>query len=588
MIERKNGTYALSKDTRGVSIPGTIQDVIMARVDSLPEAARGVLQAGSAIEREFGHELIKRVTGLPEQELLSQLSALKDSELLYERGIYPQSSYIFRHALTREVVYNSILGARKKKLHVDIAAAIEDINKGNLEDYYGSLAEHYAAGEDYEKGAEYCRRAARTYEKAASMNDAIAYSEKRVACLESLQRSEDVEKQIIDARTTLGLYYMQLNQFTKARESVGPVVDLAVKRDYRRRIAQIYTVLGTYYYFIEDDLTKGVSHLEEAQKIGEELNDLVTIVLSGYWLAGFLSWNCEFDRALTILNRCLEINTWANNLWGMAAMKSNIAVLVYGLQGKLGLAYQMSKEAVQLADESGDIFPRTSVYWQHGANCLYKGYLDEAEAYLLKAVDYCERSNNFFFGAFGNLCLGMLYRIKGEYGKGQEYNYKAISLADQMRLGRGYYTGWAHIELALAKVLNNEKDVDLELLYAYASENKAKFLEGEKSRDIAEILLNIDDRYMSEAEDWIKKAIEADNNNGTMCELGMDHAVYAELLKRKGDLPGAREKLNKAIEIYRECGADGWLKKAQQGPGCHGEAGAQADPEGKDITRADK
>ena len=69
---------------------------------------------------------------------------------------------------------------------------------------------------------------------------------------------------------------------------------------------------------------------------------------------------------------------------------------------------------------------------------------------------------------------------------------------------------------------------------------------------------------MSEAEDWVKKAIEADEKNGMMFEMGTAHAIYAELLKRKGDLPGAKEKLSKAIEIYKECGADGWLKKAQE------------------------
>jgi len=79
---------------------------------------------------------------------------------------------------------------------------------------------------------------------------------------------------------------------------------------------------------------------------------------------------------------------------------------------------------------------------------------------------------------------------------------------------------------------------------------------------IAEILLNIDDRHMDEAEEWVKKAIEA--NDSMRLYQGWDYASYAELRRRKGDLPGAREKLNKAIEIYRECGAGGWLKKAQE------------------------
>jgi tetratricopeptide (TPR) repeat protein len=112
--------------------------------------------------------------------------------------------------------------------------------------------------------------------------------------------------------------------------------------------------------------------------------------------------------------------------------------------------------------------------------------------------------------------------------------------------------------------MNHKKDIDLPSLYDYYTDNKIKTLSGLMARHIAEILLNIDDKHMSEAEDWVRKAIEVDRKNGTMGELGMAHALYAELLKRKGDLPGAKEQVSKAIEIYRECGADGWLKKAQQ------------------------
>jgi predicted ATPase len=101
LIERKDKRYHIKKGIQKLAIPSTIQDVIMARVDSLPESAKRTLQIGSVIEREFSYGLIKQITDLPEKELLSRLSALKDSELLYERGIYPHSTYIFKHALTQ-------------------------------------------------------------------------------------------------------------------------------------------------------------------------------------------------------------------------------------------------------------------------------------------------------------------------------------------------------------------------------------------------------------------------------------------------------------------------------------------------------
>jgi len=140
IIERRDGAYCLAKDIRDVTIPSTIQDVIMARVDSLPDEAKGVLQTGSVIEREFSHELINRVTGISEKGLLSHMSVLKDSELLYERGIYPHSTYIFKHALTREVVYDSILSSRRKRLHAEIGDAIEETYRDNLDEHYEALA----------------------------------------------------------------------------------------------------------------------------------------------------------------------------------------------------------------------------------------------------------------------------------------------------------------------------------------------------------------------------------------------------------------------------------------------------------------
>jgi class 3 adenylate cyclase len=92
IYKRENGYY-FEKDIKDVTVPSTIQDVIMSRVDSLPDAAKSVLQTGAVIGRMFNQDLIQVLTGVSERELLSCLSELKDAELLYERGIYPQSSF---------------------------------------------------------------------------------------------------------------------------------------------------------------------------------------------------------------------------------------------------------------------------------------------------------------------------------------------------------------------------------------------------------------------------------------------------------------------------------------------------------------
>ena len=104
----------------------------------------------------------------------------------------------------------------------------------NIIEYYEVLAEHYIISENHEKGAEYSRLAAKKAQKGASFNDAIAYCEKRIASLEKLPMAEDVQKEIIDARVTLGLYHTQTNTFAFSKEAVEPIVELALERGYKR------------------------------------------------------------------------------------------------------------------------------------------------------------------------------------------------------------------------------------------------------------------------------------------------------------------------------------------------------------------
>jgi Tfp pilus assembly protein PilF len=84
------------------------------------------------------------------------------------------------------------------------------------------------------------------------------------------------------------------------------------------------------------------------------------------------------------------------------------------------------------------------------------------------------------------------------------------------------------------------------------------------AKGIGHILMNIDDDHIIEAEHWINKAIEADQRNRLMWRLGKDYALYAELFKQRGDKLKAQENLGKAIEIFKECGADGWLEKYEK------------------------
>jgi tetratricopeptide (TPR) repeat protein len=565
IIEKKGNQYHLIKNSQEMAIPSTIQDVIMARVDTLPEDAKGVLQTGSVIEREFSYELIKRVTSLPEQELLSYLSLLKDSELLYERGLYPQSTFIFKHALTQEVVYGSILNRRRRELHEDIGMAIEELYKNNIDERCGALAEHFVKSENYEKGAEYSKLAGKKAARAASHKDAIEYAQKRVFCLERLPKTDANQRKVIDARTVLAGYYSSLNLPVEAKEIVAPVIDLASELNYQRRLPGIYNTMGVYHLLVEEDFSRGFQYLNEVFKIsdkaGVSFSNYMPVIFSNLYLGTFLTWNCEFEKALKYLKKNLDLGESANDLVAIGFAQGGICNN-WAFQGKIDLAYQTAKAVLKMAKDTGDIYTMGMAYTSYGASCYYKGLLDEAENNLLKGDISCKKTGLVWFGAWARFKLGNTYFDMAEYEKAAAYYKKGFSTLERGKILPSCINTFK-LAVAKAKVLNNDQDINLDKLLEYYEKNQFRIFEGFNARSIGDILLNISDQHISQAEGWIKKGIEANKQNGMMWDLGRDYALYAELFIRKGKQSKAKENLNKAIKILKECGSDGWVKKCE-------------------------
>jgi class 3 adenylate cyclase/tetratricopeptide (TPR) repeat protein len=561
IIEKSNGTYILNKDLKAIAIPSTIQDVIMARVDHLPEGAREVLRTGSVIEREFSHELIRKVTGLPEQELLSHLSTLRDSELLYERGIYPNSTYIFKHALTREVVYDSILTKKRKQIHEKIAHAIEEIFGDNICDCYGVLANHCMACEDYEKGAEYARLEARKYQKAGLFRDAIEYMKKSVSCLEKLSDTELNQKRIIDARAALGLYIGQMMHFGEAKEVIDPAVEQAIRLDYRKRLPALFTIVGAHYFWVEEDFSRAFEYLTNAIKISEEVEDFISFVLANLWSSTARVVNCEFELALACLRKALDVCSAGNNLMGISTIKSNISCC-NGFYGKIKPAYESGVDAVKTAEKSGDIFSKPLAYTILGFINFTQGLLDEAEKNLLAGKDFSCRINLFWWSAFADFNLGRTYFEAGKYKISYDHCLEAVSALEHIRITPSF-VNLLRILAARSEVMLAGK-TDLDKVYKWFHENNYRLYDGWMPRYIADILLRMDGNHIPEAESWIKKAIEANTENGMMLELAKSNALYADWFKKKRDIPGAKEQLTKAINLFRECGADGWVTRTEQ------------------------
>jgi predicted ATPase len=195
-MKRVGDQYALTKPLEEIVVPDTIQDVLMARIDRLEEAPKYALQLAAVIGREFTYRLLDRLADFrePTEGYLQELKAI---ELIYQKGLYPELAYMFKHALTQDVAYNSLLIQRRKDLHRLIGCAIEELYVDRLVEHYEVLAYHFTRGEAWAKALDYLCKAANKAAQAFATRDAVALYDQALEMTDRL--GQEVEAQTVMA-----------------------------------------------------------------------------------------------------------------------------------------------------------------------------------------------------------------------------------------------------------------------------------------------------------------------------------------------------------------------------------------------------
>ena len=140
-------------------IPETIQAVLAARIDRLPSETKRLLQTAAVIGHDVPLALLQTVVDCPEVTLHQHLRVLQHAEILYEKQAFPETVYTFKHALTHEVVYSSLLQERRRTLHARIVERLEALDANRRVDQIDRLAHHALRGAVWDKAVAYCRQA---------------------------------------------------------------------------------------------------------------------------------------------------------------------------------------------------------------------------------------------------------------------------------------------------------------------------------------------------------------------------------------------------------------------------------------------
>ena len=560
-IIEKREKFCLVKDIHHLTIPSSIQDVIMARVDALPEAAKEVLQTGSVIEREFSYDIIKKVTELTEKQLLLNLSVLKDAELIYERGIYPETAYIFKHSLTREVVYDSILSPRKKTLHDKVGQIILILFQDNIEQLYEILAGHFNKSENYEAGAKYWKLAARKASKSDLNLEAIDLCRKALFCLEKMPESDWVQLEKIKTRIALSEYNLALNYHIESKEAIDPIIEQVHELNLSRYFPFLNLVLGTYYHYIEENYAKAAEHLEKAIQLSEESQNYPSLAGANYFMGNLVGdYQCDIDKTHSYYESAFQQAELGNAKPLMAAIKSS---KVMGLvpKGRIDLAIDTSEEALKISIDC-DKRTKGQAVTAKGWVLYGKGEITEAENSLLKGLDLCEKSGQISWAYMTSMRLVVLYAHSNKLEKAEQFFQKAISFGPKTRLKPYFYRQVQKI-LAIVSTSGSGKKPELNgLIENFKIQNWFWF--SPIALFFGKFLINSDYEDPAETEKWIRNTIKINQQVGFSFYLGQNHVLYAEFFKRKNNFPKAKEQMSKAIDIMQECGADGWVERYEK------------------------
>src|SRR5579871_2151442 len=200
----RNGVVKLTKPVAELKIPPTVQAILAARIDRLPADEKDLLQALAVMGKEFTLELVRAVTTKSDDELNRMLNDLQLSEFIYEQPAVGDVEYAFKHALTQEVAYNSVLLERRRPLHERIGAALEAAFAENLDDQLPELAHHYSRSGNADKAAEYLQRAGElAMRRSGSIDESIAYLGAAIDLLRALPETPAREQRETDLRMAL-------------------------------------------------------------------------------------------------------------------------------------------------------------------------------------------------------------------------------------------------------------------------------------------------------------------------------------------------------------------------------------------------
>jgi len=561
------GAYRLEATVERLEVPPTVQALLAARIDRLPEREKRVLQSAAVIGKDFAEPLLAAVAGLPDRELAEALARLRNGEFVHETSLYPVAEYTFKHPLTQAVAQTSLLGERRRMLHAAVARAIEAAG-GDLDEHAALLAHHWSEAAEAQPAAQWHRRAA---EWIAGSNSAEA--------TRHWQRVREFADQIADAAVASDLgerSRLMILEHAWRRGIAQQEADELLREGeaWARRqsdpcaLARLYNAYAIAIALGLGQLARARVLCEEGLRLARAAGDEPLLFALELRLALVADYAGDLAAARPAIEAAnaheLAVKEAASPLVGYDAPVFAIGYLgvVAWREGRLEEAIRWLEQGIEQARARGATEVLGWLLSFAAGAWLARGDLSRAARTARESVEIAERIES---PLSRDVAVDMLSRVRAQEGDIEA----AVVLAQQAVEGvaRTIRHSLPDVMSMLAglRCARGEHDEARRLaLEALRLAETEGFRGGQLAAEMALARIQLSDAdpaVREAAAAWLERAEQTLRASGYCVRLPEWFELRAELAQHRGDVPGREQALREALRLCREMGATGHAER---------------------------
>jgi predicted ATPase/class 3 adenylate cyclase len=569
VLAGERGAYRLGQVLPNIQVSATVQAVLAARIDRLPAEEKRLLQAAAVIGKDVPFAVLQAIAEVPEDVLRHTLATLQASEFLHEARLFPDLEYTFKHALTHEVTFGSLLQDRRRALHARIVEAIEAIYAGRLAEHVERLAHHATRGEVWDKAVGYLRQAGTKAFMASAHRKAAACFGHALDALAHLPETRETAEQGIDLRFDLcnALYFY--GELERCAALLREAERLARTLDDPQRLGWVHLHMSQNFFFM-DETTLQRTSAERARAIGQTLADVPLQVAATYLLGTACIDFGDYRGAESLLAevvRSLEGDLARERcgLFGFPAVMSR-AWLTRALaeRGAFAQGLVYGQDAIRLAEALGHLHSMSYACWLVGYLHGLKGDFAEAVPLLERGLEVSRETHLVALSTHNAWVLGDVLVRSGRVAEGLDL----LEWSREVRrpFGTAFSFSRFLVDLGEAYLVADRLEdarTSAEQAFTLTREQGQRGHEAYALRLLGEIASHPDRPDAAAAEAHYGAALALASELGMRPLVAHCHLGLGKLDRRIGDRVKGDEALATAIAMYREMGMTFWLEKAK-------------------------